>query len=649
VSGATRWRKRLGRLAWYNWEDTENSRRHWLGLRLTVGPDLDRDGRREVFVAARLKEEQGFTAAALSGRDGRILWRSTPRASESDGPASGISLLRWWQTGSDGHPQLVIPYQRSFGAGSAVSRPTLYVLETGTGRSKHVIPEFGDPRVADLDGDGVPDLYAFRTNRKEEVGTFESDTAGHVAFLRGTPPELWRRFGTGRPASDFDGDGLADVFLNHFDSRGRVTWWLGDGPRTINAVSGRTGELLWRATVGTPYRVLPLKADLDGDGHPDLLSTTLGGTPAVAAVSGKTGKTLWSLARWPEGGQPINFTLLGCFDLGRGSPLVVGSSFVEGKSRLVALDGRTGRLKWHTPGTFAEGARVAVADLNGDSVGDLLFWSFDVLRAVNGLDGKVLWTWKATHQSEEPSARVYGIFHEPLPTVGNGGHGTVVVVPYPQGSRQRVRHGVVLLDGKDGMVKGRWQGEEFNPGRVLAASPWGSRQPIPRLVRLGGRLCICAAVLEGKDRPGWQLVLLEQRGDKLEVRQRRALIQPVLGNGGFFHFWVYDRGDGSDGILVGEQGKLLALHGGVEAVAWQGPPLANVADLLDREAGNVVVRVGGTVLGLDGRTGRVLWRCSGPGKFVGLLKSSKPGTLPRVLFEEDQTTICRIPLKVDTP
>jgi outer membrane protein assembly factor BamB/tRNA A-37 threonylcarbamoyl transferase component Bud32 len=649
VSGAVRWSKRLGRLAWYNAEDAEGHRKAWLGLRLAVGPDIDGDGRREVFVAARLKEEKGFVAAALSGRDGKFLWRAAPRARKYEEPASGISLLRWWQTGSDGHPQLVIPFQSLAFVGSPVHNATLYVLETSTGRTKHVVPDFGDPRLADLDGDGVLDLYAFRPNRIEDVGSFESDVPGQVAVLRGIPPEAWRRLGTARPAADFDGDGIADVFLQHFDTQGRVNWWLGDGPREIKALSGRTGELLWRSAAGATHELLPLKVDLDGDGHPDLLTTTLGDGPAVAALSGKTGKILWSLARWPEGKrEAIRFALVGCFDLGGGPPLVVGACFVDGKPRLAALDGRTGRLRWHTEGTFAEGTQVAVADLDGDGVGDLLYWSFDVLRAVSGRDGKVLWTWKSPHGIEQPRARVYGIFRQPLPAVGDLGDGTVVIVSDQHSAPQRSRHGVLVLGGKDGTVKGRWQATEFNPGQV-GTFHWGWRQPQPRLVRLGARLCICAAVLEGKDRPEWQLVLLEQRKGNLDVRQRRKITQPVLGNGGFFHFWVYDRGDGSDGILVTEKGKLLALYDGVTKIAWEGPPLTDVGNLLDLEPGAVVVRSGRTIQGLDGRTGRVRWRCQGPGNFAGLLKAGNPRVLPRVLFELNLTTICRLPLPVGDP
>src|SRR5262249_41455777 len=156
-------------------------RNEWAAV--TVGPDLDGDGRREVFLASRFAtphESNGqLFVEALSGRAGRPLWRW----SSSVWGVRTLRPLSWWDPpGADGWPQLLV---------SLVSKerdntqPT-FVLSAGTGRLAQQFGDLPDPRQADFDGDGIPDLLV-------------SGADGTVSAVRGTMPEAWRRLGRWEP------------------------------------------------------------------------------------------------------------------------------------------------------------------------------------------------------------------------------------------------------------------------------------------------------------------------------------------------------------------------------------------------------------------------------------------------------------------
>ena len=106
----------------------------------------------------------------------------------------------------------------------------VHVLAVATGREVHAIDGLSWPRAADLDGDGLVDLWG--------------SVQGHLRAFRAEPPDAWRVLGNFNPVGDFDGDGIRDVFtglLQVPSESDRVQ----TGGRTAIARSGRDGRVLW--------------------------------------------------------------------------------------------------------------------------------------------------------------------------------------------------------------------------------------------------------------------------------------------------------------------------------------------------------------------------------------------------------------------
>jgi hypothetical protein len=161
ATGRPRWKRRLT-------VDPQAGGDFYRLDRFLVGPDLDGDGRREVFVATlgMPHQHQGRThhylfLDALSGGDGRTLWTTRLRQSggvrqEAPWPRE-VRPLEWWTAGGDGWPQFLVPIRRAYPDDDRV--PITYIVSAGTGRVMNLISNVDAANVADLDGDGVPDLY----------------------------------------------------------------------------------------------------------------------------------------------------------------------------------------------------------------------------------------------------------------------------------------------------------------------------------------------------------------------------------------------------------------------------------------------------------------------------------------------------------
>jgi hypothetical protein len=110
-----------------------------------------------------------------------------------------------------------------------------------------------------------------------------------------------------------------------------------------------------------------------------------------------------------------------------------------------------------------------------------------------------------------------------------------------------------------------------------------------------------------------------------------------------FRVWAADLdGDGADELLLFEGDKLLALRSDLKTILWERPLPDAACELLSILPSGPAVRLGGRVLGLDGKTGRSVWSCAGSGTPLALLASADSAELPRVVFDlGDDATVCR--------
>ncbi len=334
ATGKTRWRRPLR-------PDTPGKD----GLvDLAVAPDLDGDGTRDLVTVSVfdgrnppaaatgvLPEERRLYVDALSGKDGRPLW--VWHRNLVVGTATRIWTPQWWGRGRDGWPILAVALgggarEQQFAKWSfGVAEPEVHVLEASTGRERHRVLGLWRASVADLNGDGLGDLWG-------AVG-------GELRAFRGEAPEAWRALGrfwppgsnysrpndAGYAAVDLDGDGIADT-LSRADRRGFLDRQA-SGTHTAVARSGRDGHVIWRAvldpwdrawesTCRDWYDALALETrdgDLDGDGTADVFvrkvmwearssATRMPKSFPVKVLSGRTGAVLWSAGVLPSGFEP---------------------------------------------------------------------------------------------------------------------------------------------------------------------------------------------------------------------------------------------------------------------------------------------------------------------------------------------------------
>jgi hypothetical protein len=113
------------------------------------------------------------------------------------------------------------------------------------------------------------------------------------------------------------------------------------------------------------------------------------------------------------------------------------------------------------------------------------------------------------------------------------------------------------------------------------------------------------------------------------------------------------RGDGRQSVVLLCAGRLLAFRDGIDKPLWTWPlPSVEGKVLAVRPATSVapttiIVESGNAIFGIAGTTGKVRWRCDGPGPLIGMLSEGDNGKPAAAAFAVNTATVCREALPTD--
>lgn len=228
----------------------------------------------------------------------------------------------------------------------------------------------GPAHVADLSGDGLPDLIvripgADMLSLGNGDGTFQPGVALPLPLNAPT-----------RIVADLDGDGALDLLASEI-SDGGATVLLGRGDGTFVAAG---------AALALPPGTLHGPADFDGDGRWDFALTTQ--RAGTTLYLGNGDGTFAPGATLVTGGQQVTNTLLGDFDADGAVDLLTDTYPVALRVRLGG--GREGALGRVTTLAANFPTHVQIRDLDGDGRNDLLYSSNFALFVRSGTAGGTL-------------------------------------------------------------------------------------------------------------------------------------------------------------------------------------------------------------------------------------------------------------------
>jgi hypothetical protein len=270
--------------------------------------------------------------------------------------------------------------------------------------------------IADLDGDGVAEIIGVgrldpMVNAPPYIKAFKRD--GTLLWVSNQPISFNHDgWGGGVHVADLDGDGKPEIFfgLDVFNSEGVLLWSHpveyssptttaadldGDGKLEVisdHSVYRHDGSLFWARPDLASYH-FPAVADFDLDGKPEV---ALVGNGSVIILNGSDGKTFWGpISLETAGGGPLN---IGDFD-GDGYP-ELGTA---GEGLYLVLDlqctgtplpaecDREG-VRWSSP-TKDFSSNVtgsSLFDFEGDGVAEVIYSDECFTRVYHGREGTIL-------------------------------------------------------------------------------------------------------------------------------------------------------------------------------------------------------------------------------------------------------------------
>ena len=304
---------------------------------------------------------------AVSGLDGHDLWAVT----DPQYRTAPLSHLAAADLDRDGHVEIIARQLSGLGGRLLIFDHTGQYLRSS---EEAIEIGWGAPAVADLDGDGEPEIL---------VGPVVLGADGKRRWETTT---RYRRGGFFSVAADLDLDGRLEVIVGATAHRanGDLLWdasRFGDGPVAIGnfddtdtpeivmVSSGvhllnARGERLWGpVAIPTGGGGPPTVADFDGDGQPEI---GVAGRSAYT-VFDTDGSLLWS-APTNDASSAITGSSVFDFD-GDGQAEVV-----YGDERVLRIyRGRDGAVLFETPNTSSTGTELPViADVDGDRHADII-------------------------------------------------------------------------------------------------------------------------------------------------------------------------------------------------------------------------------------------------------------------------------------
>ena len=360
------------------------------------------------------------TTAAISGRDGRLLWDAdidsgipgfnspyytikplSGPGSDLDGDGTPDLYATKMQMSTDGQEhRLELPVAAISGkTGRKLWTPGLIAVEKSGSANANI----WGLDANDLDGDGRPEVLVCHDLHQTNPGggsirweqawlTLISGKDGSIRWHRRLDPEHDETKGYPAPAflheiAELDGDGVRDVLMAQFASEDGKTWHF-----ELCAIDGRAGRPLWRHPLaptmpwdGGASPIRPPGSSLatwTATARPRSSSNSLPRGAGAVKRSAPVRRARRSDRRprwnWHREGLddlfPIHLARLGRDER---RSIVMWLPDGQGKQEILVLDGQ-GRVIRRRPNLVGRG--LAVRDLEGDGTEELVFFDGDTLR-----------------------------------------------------------------------------------------------------------------------------------------------------------------------------------------------------------------------------------------------------------------------------
>jgi len=321
--------------------------------------DIDNDGKLEVVFGCYRNDSSVY---ALNAEDGTLLWRQNTR-NPFGGGCNDVAIAIY---DIDGDDSLEVIVPSSCNANTFCFRGKSGEIQWKTQTAGSDSP----PTLADIDHDGKVEIL--HGGFDGHVMCFNSED-GSIAWNKTILSNCWIQ--TAPTIVDLNMDGELDFVVG--------TWAFGTDTNYMFAYTANTQKLLWSKALDNHMYNGTATADIDEDGKPELIFGDYNGTLHV--LNGEDGSTLWE--------YKASFYI--------GAPATIADLDRDGHCEIIYCDAygvgalnKNGKSLWYytIPDVATAFRGVAVADINGDDMPDVVFGSSKGrLTVLNGVDGSLIW------------------------------------------------------------------------------------------------------------------------------------------------------------------------------------------------------------------------------------------------------------------